>query len=61
VDAGDVATLCFDYLGRPHGADNVDLNSLLSQDLEIKLTKDSQECTIRVHKQSGYAIIACNN
>lgn len=54
-------TLCFDGLGRPHDGNSTALSTFLPSDLNITFSKGTQTSTIRLFRQSGYAIIVpCN-
>lgn len=56
-----VTTICFDALGRPHNGNSTALSTLLASDINITFAKDTRSSTIRLYKQSGYAIITCTN
>lgn len=53
--------ICFDGLGRPHDGNSTALSTLLPSDMNITFTKNTHSSTILLYKQSGYAIIKCNN
>lgn len=59
--------LCFDSLGRPYNGDsytstgNLKLDKLIKNFLDIKLTYNSKNCTIRVYPYGGYGIILCES
>ena len=54
-------TVCFDSLGRPHDGNSTLLGTLLASDINITFQNSTQSNTIVLYKQSGYAIIRCNN
>lgn len=59
-----VNKLCFDSQGRPHDGDSysgedVRLDTLIHENLDIKLTNNKKSCTIRVYPLTGYGIISC--
>ena len=57
----NTSTVCFDSLGRPHNGNSTALSTLLASDINITFSKGTQSSTITLYKQSGYAIIGCNN
>lgn len=54
-------TVCFDALGRPHKGNSTALGTLFSSDMNITFQNSSKNSTIMIYRQSGYAIISCNN
>ena len=56
----NMTDICFDYLGRPHFEDNVDLDTLLQNKKDIILSYNEKSCTVMVYPLSGYGIIACH-
>lgn len=57
----NIATVCFDALGRPHDGNSTALPTLFASDINITFAKGTQSSAITLYKQSGYAIIGCNN
>ncbi len=54
-------TICFDSLGRPHKEKNIDLSSLVHEDLNITFEKSAKSTSVTLFSGTGYAIIPCNN
>jgi len=57
----NIATVCFDGMGRPHSGNSVTLNTLLTGELNINFKNSDKNTTIRLFSGTGYAIIPCNN
>lgn len=55
------AMICFDALGRPHDGNSTALSTLIPSDLNILFSHADKNSSIRIYRQSGYAIIPCSN